>query len=186
MGHRAQISTIQSRHAMIADNLRRKLIDNNLFWISNPVDAIRLRARKTYEGDNKSWIIDDITVISAVFPPLEDVPYRKININPETQAWSLTSLVSAFEDDSQEKFYSLQIPYDFDINVGDLIFRILLDEAIKFPIIICMQVTELLGTFGGMKMIMNKCKCTIPTDKIPDDIIELVHQMALRRQIIRY
>jgi hypothetical protein len=67
-----------------------------------------------------------------------------------------------------------------------MIFRIFLDEAQKHPIIVVIQVTELLGTFGGHKMIMNKMTATIPTDILPDKIIETIRQMAIRRQLIRY
>ena len=151
-----------------------------------PIDCVRMRVKKTFEGDDMSWIVQKCDVISVVFPPLDDVPFRKVQVNPETRTWSLTSLISAFEDDAQEKFYSIQIPYEFDVNVDDLIFRIMLDEDQKYPIIIPMQIQELLGTFGGMKMIMQKCKSTIPTETFPDKIIETIHQMAIRRQIIRY
>ena len=178
---RSRVSTIQSRLAMVQDNLRRKLIDNNIYLISNPVDCIRMRLKKTYEGDVVSYLVEMCDVVSAVFPPLADVPYRKIDVDEKTHIWQLTSLISAFEDDAQEKFYTLQVPFEFNINVGDLIFRIMLDEAQKYPIIIPIQVQELLGTFGGLKIIMNKCKATIPTDNFPQEIIQTIQQMAERR-----
>jgi len=183
---RARVSTVQARHAMIGDRLRRKCLDNQLYWISHATDVIRMRRRKTYEGDDISWLIEMCDVVSAVYPPLEDVPYRKVNVDEKTHIWSLTSLISAFEDDAADKFYSLQVPFEFNINEGDLLFRIMLDEAQKFPIIFPLQVTELLGTFGFMKIIMNKCKCVIPTEDIPKEVVETIHQMAKRRQIIRY
>jgi len=184
---RARISTVQSRLAQKQDPLRRKLIDGtNLYHISVPVDCIRMKIKKTFEGDDISWLIQKCDVVSAVFPPLNDVPYRKVNVDPETKAWSLTSLISAFEDDAQEKFYSLQIPFEFDIDVNDMLFRIMLDQAQNYPIIIPIQVTELLGTFGMLKIIMNKVKCVIPTEDFPPEVINTIHQMALRRQIIQY
>jgi hypothetical protein len=45
----------------------------------------------------------------------------------------------------------------------------MLDEVQKFPIIIPLQVQELLGTFGFMKIIMNKCQGTIPTAQMPQE-----------------
>jgi len=178
---RTRVSTVQSRLAMIQDNARRKLIDNNLYWISNPVDCIRMRLKKTYEGDTISYLVEMCDVISAVFPPLADVPYRKIQVDEKTHIWQLTSLISAFEDDAQEKFYTLQIPFEFNVNVDDLIFRIMIDEAQKWPIIIPIQITELLGTFGGLKIIMHKCKATIPTDNFPTEVVQTIQQMAQRR-----
>lgn len=187
MNEHRSIGTFQSRLGMIQDNLKRKLIDaTSLYWISSPVDCIRLRVRKTFEGDDAGWIVEKCDIVSAVFPPLDDVPYRKINVDEKTRKWSLTSLISAFEDDAQDAFYTLQIPFEYDINVGDLLFRILIDEAQQYPIIIPIQVQEMLGTFGMHKIIQNKCKCTIPTDTFPQEIVDAIQEMAIRRQIVRY
>jgi hypothetical protein len=183
---RTGVSTVQARLAMIQDNIRRKLIDNQLYLISSPVDCIRIRRRKTYEGDDKSLIVEMADIISAVFPPLDDVPFRKVSVKEGTHQWQLTSLIGAFEEDQQEKAYTLQIPYSFNINAGDLIFRIFLDEDQRYPIIVPIEVQELLGTFGGMKLIMQKCKSTIPTDDFPAEIVTTIQQMAERRLRIGY
>lgn len=183
---RSRISTIQSRLAMKQDNMRRRLIDNQMYLISNPIDCIRMRLRTTYEGDTTSYIVEMCDVVSAVFPPLNDVPYRKISVDEKTHLWQLTSLIDAFAEDAQDKMYTLQIPFEFNANSGDLIFRIMLDESQKYPIIIPLQLKELLGTFGGMKLIMNKYTSTIPTDNFPPEIIQTIQQMAERRLKIGY
>jgi hypothetical protein len=179
---RAKISTIQSRLGAIQDDMRRKLIDDTkLAPISQAVDCIRLRVRKTYEGDDISWICESADVISAVFPPLTDVPFRKVQVDPETRSWKLTSLVNAFDEGEQEKSYTLQIPYKFDLDVNDLIFRIFIDPDIKYPIIVALQIQELLGTFGSLRIIQQKAKATIPTEEIPQEIVATIQEMAKRR-----
>ena len=179
-------ATFQARHAQKGDLLRRKLIDNSLFWIGMATDVIRMRVRQTFEGDNTSWIVEKCDVISAVFPPLNDVPYRKINVDEGTRAWELTSLVSQFEEGEQEKNYAIQIPFEYDVDVNDLLFRILLDGAQRNPVIIPIRISEMLGTFGGMKIIMNKFNCAIETDNIPRKVIDTLQQMAIRRKIVGY
>jgi hypothetical protein len=181
-----RLSTLQSRLGQKQDNLRRKLIDNQLRLIGFISDGIRLRARKTFEGDSASWIVSAADVIQVVFPPLNEVPFRKIKKDRDSTSWQLTSLIGAFEDDMQQKAYTLQIPYQFDIDVGDLIFRIFIDEAQQYPIILCLQVTELLGTIGAQKLIMQQCKSVIPTENFPQEIIDAIQQMAERRLKIRY
>lgn len=181
-----KLCTLQSRLARKQDLLRRKLIDNQLRLIGNISDCIRMTARQTYEGDNISWIVQSADVIQVVFPPLRDIPFRKIKRSKDQMSWELSSLIGAFEDDMQNTAYTVQIPYNFNINVGDLIFRIFLDDDQEFPIIVCIQVKELLGTFGGGQLIMQKMKCTIPTDNFPPKIVETIHQMAERRLKIRY
>jgi hypothetical protein len=181
-----KLSTLQSRLGMKNDGLRRKLIDNQLRLIGFISDCIRMRLRKTYEGDTTSYIVSAVDVVQVVFPPLEDVPYRKIKREKDSLIWQLTSLIGAFEDDMQQKAYTVQIPYNFDIDVNDLIFRIMLDEAQQYPIILAIQIQESLGTFGAQKLIMNKYKATIPTDNFPPEIISTIQQMAERRLMIRY
>ena len=178
---RQNISTVQSRLAIVQDPLRRKLIDNNLYWISKATDCIRLKVKKSYEGDAVAYVVEKTDVVSVVLPPLTDVPYRKIKIDEQSRKWQLTSLVSLFEDGEQSKIFSVQIPHEFDIDVGDLLFVIMIDPAQKFPIIIPIQVTELLGTFGGQMIIMNKFAATIPTDNFPEEIVATIQDMAQRR-----
>jgi hypothetical protein len=171
---------------MKQDNLRKKLLDNQLGLIGFLNDIIRVKYRKTYEGDNKSMIVEAADIIKCTFPPLTDVPIRKVVVDEQTHLWKLTSLIGAFEEDQQEKAYTCQSPYHFNVNVGDLIFRIFVDEDQKFPIIVPLEVQELLGTFGGKKLIMQSFKATIPTFDFPDEVIETIRQMAERRLKINY
>lgn len=182
-----KINTLQSRLAMKQDNLRRKLIDRvNLNLISSPVDAFLIRRKKTYEGDDSSWIITGTDVIPVVFPALEDVPFKRVKIDETTQEWQLTSLVDAFEDGMQDKLYTIQVPYECNLDVGDLIIRVFLDEQQKVNAVVPMMIENLLGTFGQMKMIMQKCACTIPTEEFPTEIVDTVKQMVERRATIAY
>lgn len=182
-----KLSTLQARLAMKQDSFKRKIIDrSNLMLVSSPIDCFLIKAKKTYEGDDTNWIVKGTDVIPVVFPALDDVPFRKVQVDEDTLEWSLTSLVDAFEDGQQDKMYTLQVPYECKIDVGDLIIRVFLDEAQKVNAIIPMQVQELLGTFGGMKLIMQKCACTIPTENFPPEIIACVREMSIRRSAIAY
>jgi hypothetical protein len=181
-----KLSTLQSRLGQKQDRLRRLLLDNQIRLIGFISDVIRMKVRKTYEGDTTSYIIESCDVIQVSFPPLEDIPYRKIKVDEKTHIWQLTSLIGAFEDDMQQKAYTVQIPYNFNVNVNDLLFRIMVDEDQKFPIIIPLQIQENLGTFGAIKLIMTKYKATIPTDNFPQEVVDTIQQMAERRLKIHY
>jgi hypothetical protein len=179
-------SSLQHRLAIANDKLRKKLIDNQLGLIGLLNDAIRVRYRKSYEGDNKSMIVEAVDIIKAIFPPLEDVPIRKVKVDEKTHKWQLTSLIGAFEEDQQEKAYTLQIPYHFQINVGDILFRIFLDDDQKWPIICPIEIVEILGSFGGKQLIMLKAKGVIPTIDFPQEVIDTIQQVAERRLKIGY
>lgn len=181
------ISTLQSRLGRKQDHLARKVIDNvNVRNISMPVDCIRIKADKSYEGDDITWNIRACDVIPAVFPPLEDVPIRKIHVNDETKEWQLTSMVDVYEDGKQQERFTLQVPYNYDIDVGDFIFRVLIDEDLKYPIIVPLCVSEILGTIRTHEVIMQKANCTIPTDTFPKEIVDTLKQMTERRLKLGY
>ena len=173
------LCTLQARLAITQDRLRRKILDNQLRLIGNATDCIKLKVNHSYDGDHISWDVMAANLIQVIFPPLRDVPFRRIKLK-EGDTWELTSLVNEMDDGAQEH-YIIQVPYRFSIDVGDLIFKVFLDEDQPMPIIIAIQVQELLGTFGGGKMIMQKCKCTIPTENFPQDVINSVKLMADRR-----
>lgn len=184
----SKLSTLQSRLAMKQDSLKRKIIDkSNLLLVSNPIDSIRIRKRTDYRGDEKTWICEKVDIIPVVFPALTDVPFVKINQDKDFNCeWKLTSLVDSFEDSEHEKLYVAQVAWDSDVNVGDLIFRIFLDENQKVNAIIPMEVVNLKGDFGGMKLIMQKCECRIPVEPIPKEIVKVIKTMSERRSMIMY
>jgi hypothetical protein len=72
------LTSVQSRLGYYNDRLRRKIVDNNLRWISHPTDCIRTTHRKTFEGDSVSYIVERADIVPIIFPPLEEVPIRKI------------------------------------------------------------------------------------------------------------
>jgi hypothetical protein len=179
--HRASASTVQQRLGAVQDNLRIKLLDDTQFLIGDATDIIRIKTRKTYEGDDISYICERADVINAVFPPMTDVPFRKLRREGRAGGYQLTSLVAAFEDGEQQKNYTIQVPITNDIDVGDLLFRITDVGRAEYSIVLVLQVSELLGTFGHSHIILHKCGCTIPTDNVPQEIVETMVKIAKRR-----
>ena len=53
-------------------------------------------------------------------------------------------------------------------------------------VIVTLQVKELVGDFGGLKMIMQKALCTIPTVALPPEMITTIYEMGKRRTAIGY
>lgn len=183
----AKISSFQSRLAMKQDTFKRKVIDNsNLLLVSNPVDCFRIRKKSSYRGDETGLLVESVDVVPIVFPALDDVPIQKIVTDEETQQWQLTGLVDAFEDGQEDKLYTIQAAYGADLKTGDLLVRVFLDEAQKVEAVLIMEIQNILGTFGGMKLIMEKFSCTIPTYQIPREIVDVVKQMVERRVQIAY
>jgi hypothetical protein len=71
-----------------------------------------------------------------------------------------------------------------DIDINDLLFRVLLDDTGDYPTVLILRVSELLGTFGEHEHIKLSFNVTIPTDDIPQEIVDTVCQMIDRRRTI--
>lgn len=184
---RAPASTIQQRIGAIQDRMRVKLVGNTEYNIADATDCVRLRARQTYEGDTTSWICERADVINAIFPPMKDVPFRKIRKKGErTTQYELTSLVSQFDDGEQKKNYTITVPLGDDIDVEDLLFRIIDVGDHDYSVVILLQVKELTADFAHSRVLIQKCGCVIPTEPIPPEIVETMVMVAKRRSLLGF
>jgi len=162
------------KHGIIA----RKVLDNNIELEGTPQDCIRIRYKKTRDGDTDAWEILMADIQSVYFPPLDEVPFRKLENTGEGK-YKITSLVNSYADENVDK-YKLTFTHKSDLTVGDLIIRVFHDPDVKEPIILVLELTELLGTFGDMleNLSANSVLCS---KDLPDEIAEVVSEMAKRR-----
>lgn len=178
--------TWQQRLAMKEDAIRRRLIDLNIEHIGSPTDAIRLRLTRNDEGDVKTQVIALADVIPVVFPPMEDIPYRRIGGDIEN-GFTITSLVNAAAEENKEK-YQIYVPHSVYLVPDDLIIRVMLDptDTPSHPSIFCLQVTEALGTFGGAMIIKTKYNTTLYNHELSQDTLAIISKMAERRLKLGY
>lgn len=178
--------TWQQRLAMKQDNIRRKLIDLQIEHMGAPTDAIRLRLTRNDEGDVKTTVIALADVIPVVFPPLEDIPYRRIGGNIEN-GFTINSLVNAAAEENKEN-YQIYVPHGVYLVPDDLIIRVMLDpiDTPNHPSIFCLQVTEALGTFGGAMIIRSKYNTTLYNQDLSSDTLAIIAKMAERRLKLGY
>ncbi len=172
------IRDFQKRLAIKHGAIIRKVLDNNIELEGTPQDCIRIRYKKTRDGDRESWDVLMSDIQNVYFPPLEDIPFRKLIDNGEGK-YKITSLVNSFSDDNVE-IYKLIFTHKADLCEGDLIIRVFHDPDVKEPIILVFELTELLGSFGEM-LETQSANSTLHTKPIPDEIAELVSEMAKRR-----
>ena len=182
---RSPASTIQQRLARIQDPMRVKLVSNTEYNIADATDAVRIRTKNTYEGDPSSWVVDKVDVVNLVFPPLKDVPFRKIRLKDGSR-YELTQLVSQFEEGEQKKNYTVTVPIEHDLDVNDLLFRIIDVGTTTWASVIILKVSEILGDFGHSRLIIQKCGCTIPTEIIPQEVVDTMIMCAKRRHLLGF
>ena len=172
--------TWQARLQQVHDRIKRKMIDNNIAHEGNPTDCIRIREKTNDEGDIDDRVVESAEIVPIIFPPLQDIPYRKVCKDDITNKITLTSLISAQEDD-QSKNYEIICPHAEMILNGDLIIRIMIDDDVKMPIIVAMKVLEPLGTFGGSMIIQTKYKCNLYNEDLDQETLDVISEMAKRR-----
>lgn len=172
-----------ARLASKLDWMKQKLIDNQEELIGTPTDCIRIRYKKNDEGDIISRIIEKADVVSIVFPPLKDVPYR--TLDDDTGSWRITSLVNANADEFNQN-YEIIAPHNKDLRVGDMIFRVFVDQEMTKPVVLGLNITESLATFGQNAIIQHKYKAAIYTEDLPKEMIDVIINMAQRRLKLKF
>lgn len=177
--------TWQQRLAMKQDRIKRKIIDLQISHEGSPTDCIRIRTTKNDEGDILSRVIELADVIPVIFPPLKDVPYRRLGKTLDG-TWTLDSLVDSAEE-SQTQNYEITVPHSVYLRPDDLIIRVMLDDDTPdHPMIICLQVLESLGTFGGAMLIKSKFKTNLYNGQLSQDTLDIISKMAERRLKLGY
>ena len=142
------VRDFQKRLSIKHGIITRKILDNNIELEGTPQDCIRIRYKKTKDGDTEAWELLMADIQSIYFPPLDEVPFRKLKDNGEGK-YKITSLVDSYSDENVDK-YKLIFTHKSDLMNGDLIIRVFHDPDVSEPIILVFELTELLGTFGDM------------------------------------
>lgn len=170
--------TYQQRLAMIQDRYKRKLLDNLLEHEGDACDCIRIRTKKSDEGDIITRTIESADIVSVVFPPMKDIPYRRLG--KTDNGYMITSIVKSGDEDFVQNYQIRTSHYEM-IQKDDLIIRVLQDPEVKMPIIYALEVIESLGTFGGEMLIQQSFNTCLYNEKLDDETIQIIGQMAKRR-----
>lgn len=175
----------QARLAMKQDRIKRKIIDLQIEHEGVPTDCIRIRLKKDDEGDIQTRTIEMADVIPVVFPPLTDVPYRRLG--PKLDGgWEITSLPDAAGEEAK-KFYEIVVPHTAYLRPDDLIIRVMLDDdAPDHPVILALQVLESTGDFGGSMLIKSKYKTNLYNEDLSQNTLAIIAAMAERRLKLGY
>ncbi len=179
------MKTWQQRLAMKQDRIKRKIIDLQIEHEGAPTDCIRIRLKKDDEGDIQTRTIELADVIPVIFPPLVDVPYRRVG-KEINGPWTITSLVNAADPNAKE-IYEITVPHSVYLRPDDIIIRVMMDDDTPdYPVILCLQVLESLGTFGGAMLIKSKYKTNLYNEDLSPKVLEVIANMAERRLKLGY
>ena len=134
------VRDFQKRLSIKHGIITRKILDNNIELEGTPQDCIRIRYKKTKDGDTEAWELLMADIQSIYFPPLDEVPFRKLKDNGEGK-YKITSLVDSYSDENVDK-YKLIFTHKSDLMNGDLIIRVFHDPDVSEPIILVFELTD--------------------------------------------
>jgi hypothetical protein len=179
--------SFQSRLGKYQDNIRRKMLDNQISLTGQAADTIRIRLKQTKQLDIESRIVDSIDVVPVIFPPLVDVPFRRVNdehfrrLNTDETANEERMIVQVLPQMVDLFPIEIMTTRADRIYTNDLIFRVIMEPDMEYPLAIVLEIVDALGTFGTHSMIYSKFRAVYYNETLPDEIMDYVNATAIRR-----
>jgi len=163
------------------DNIKRKMFDNSMKWVGNTIDMIRVKTELTHQGDIESREIIKADTLEIVMPTLKDIPLRRVT--KEGSGFTMDS-ISSLDDETQG--VEVHAPMSSDVTRDDLLFWVMYDENVDLPIVLCLEVKDILGTFGGHELLYQKFKTSYFNETLPTKIIQLLIDATERRNKVNF
>lgn len=187
--------SFQGRLDKILERQKIKLNDNLIKLTGTPEDVIVIKKKTTQNGDIISKVIVDQKLINIIFPPLKDVPVRRITTEFE-KGYKLVSLISSYGEGSdkglgknQKDLTSIDItvPLDSDLNVGDEIIRVFVQENLVSSIMV-FDVLEITADMSNNAPLNLKAKIALSTEPIDMNkpTWQLITALSKRRLAANY
>jgi hypothetical protein len=174
----SEIRTWQSRLGSKLDKQKRRLIDNSIKMMGTTSDILRIRNILTKQLDIESRVIEATIVANVVFPPLINIPSRKLVLAPPGSN-NLPSMDSLFITDAFP--IELIVPQGARIQRDDLIFRVLWDPNVEMANCLVLQAKDTLGTYGSNSLLWERLFCTYYDEVLPQPIIDIIIKTTNRR-----
>ena len=173
--------TFQARLGKYSDRLNRKIIDNQISLMGTPTDCIRVRTTRNKQGDIETRIVEEAEVLPFVFPPMKDVPLRRMVRDAGPGAgWKMETLPAA------DELFPIELitTHYSRVYIDDLIFRFILEPDTTHPLCLALTVVDPVATFGSQSVIYGKLRCTYYNQPLPQEILDSVAAMATRRGML--
>jgi hypothetical protein len=173
-------TSFQARLGKRLDNISRKAIDNQIRLTSHPTDMLRVVAKRDpRSGDLVSRTIEEAEILPIVLPPLKNIPMRRF-IREDSQEVIVPSLYPTTE----ATYYVLYAPMEVNLDVDDLLIRILDDPNSDNPYVLCLQVKEILGDLGYSSFRQQKFWASLYDEPLPKQVIKMLKEAIEKRGIL--
>lgn len=171
----------QARLGRKLDNIRKRVLDNNIRLSAHPTDMLRIAVvRDDRSHDLISRTIESTEIMPIILPKMEDIPLRHLIREGKD------ILIPSMYPIQQEEYFEVYAPVQCDLHEDDLLVRILYDSSpdISNPYVMCLQVKDVLGTFGYSSLTWKKAICTMYDETLPSRVIQLIRASILKREVL--
>ena len=171
-------TTFQARMGSRLDNIKRKVIDNSIRLASNPTDMIRVKTvRDERSRDLVSRTVTASEVRPIILPEMQDIPLRRF-VAEDDKSVLIPSLYSI----KDKAYFDLYCAIECNLDIDDLLFRIIKDSESDVPYIMCLQVKDVLSTISYGSILYSKYQATFFDEALPAEIINVIRQESLKRE----
>lgn len=172
--------TFQARLASKVNNISRKLNDNALSLAGVITDVIRIKSKRNIQGDLISRTVESIDTVEIMFPSLRDIPMWRFLNGTSQQAVNLQG------GDATTRVFECGAPISSLIDRDDIIVKFFENPSVDDPLVLVLQVKDILGTYGQRSIVYSKVKMTFYDEVLPDQIKTWCLDMARRRQDLKW
>ena len=159
----------QSRLLTKHDAIKQKLLDNSLSHTGHPSDIV---TRTVGRAD----------IIQVVFPPLKEVPVRRLY--DDNGMWAITPLASTGKDANKD--YIVSCPHAQALDEDDLLFRVFVDPEVKRPFVFGLRVVEEVADIGQNSLLTHKYNCVPYEESLPQEMLQMIADIAVRRMNVKF
>ncbi len=172
--------TFQSRLAAKQNAIAQKLSDNAISWLGTLTDVIRIKLNKNHVGDVNSKIITAIDAVEIMFPPLKDIPMWRFTNNGSVSSQS----ADIHGEDKQPMVGAA--PVSSKVDQGDIIIKFFDNPMSDKPMVLILQIKDVLGTFGQRSIIFQKLNISYYDEQLEPEIWQWCMDAATRRKILKW
>ena len=178
---RMRRTDFQARLGRKLDNIRKRVLDNNIRLSAHPTDMLRISVKRDERShDLISRTIDSTEIMPIILPKMEDIPLRHLIREGKDV------LIPSMYPIQQEEYFEVYAPVQCDLHEDDLLVRILYDDSpdISNPYVMVLQCKEILGTFGYNTLTWKKVIVTFYDEALPQRVVQLVKASILKREAL--
>lgn len=174
------------------ENQKIQLRDNLIRLTGTPEDILVISKKVDSNLTTKSTIVKAHIVTNVVFPPLKDVPVRKVK-QDFGSGYVLTNIVSSYGEGSEQgsgqgnpqqdlTTLTIQLPLESDIEKDNKIIKVFIQEN-KVNTIMVFDVLEVLSSYSNNSPLTLSAKVALSTDPIDPEkkIYKMITTLADRR-----